>query len=194
MQIHLLRHATTDCNRLGKLCGADCKLGLNEVGRRMAARLARQLSQTPYHRVVTSPLARATQTAEPIARALGLQLEYEPDLVEVRLGAWEGRTPQDLAAAEPDSFKAYRDDADLNPPPGGETLSALFVRAYEALTKLTGPGPVLVVSHKTVLRVLLAGLSSQPLRDYRRLYPMPSGSLTAVEIKTGSRSDADSAK
>lgn len=52
----------------------------------VGARLARQDIGAIY----TSPLRRCVETAEPLARALGITPRVEPDLREVFMGEWEG--------------------------------------------------------------------------------------------------------
>jgi probable phosphoglycerate mutase len=52
--------------------------GLTAIGRRQAERLAAHLAPLGVDHIVTSPLTRARQTAEPLARAVGL----EPEVVD----------------------------------------------------------------------------------------------------------------
>lgn len=81
--VHLVRHGhvhNPDAVLYGRLPGFQ----LSETGRHMADAVAEYLVETglPVTRVVASPLKRAQETAEPIARAFGLQVETEPRIVE----------------------------------------------------------------------------------------------------------------
>ena len=67
---------------------------LNEHGVRQARMLAEWLTSGPFRpaRIISSDLARAHMTAEPIASTLGLDIELEPLLQERNFGDLRGRT------------------------------------------------------------------------------------------------------
>lgn len=67
------RQAWTDDDRLRPL---------DDKGRRQAAELASVLSSTDVRRIVSSPYARCVQTVEPLAAALGLEVELDERLAE----------------------------------------------------------------------------------------------------------------
>lgn len=77
--------------------GHDDDPGLDETGRQQAAAARDLLLGLPDgHRprlVVSSPLARCRETAEPTARALGVDVEIDPGVGEIP-------TPASLAAAD----------------------------------------------------------------------------------------------
>jgi 8-oxo-dGTP diphosphatase len=55
---------------------------LDDRGRRQAAALPAALSGLPVTRILTSPYVRCVQTVEPLAAALGVELEETPALAE----------------------------------------------------------------------------------------------------------------
>ena len=65
--------------------GDDLDPGLDEAGRAQAEEAARALLALPVppQRVVSSPLRRCRETAEPFARALGIGIEIDPAVGEV---------------------------------------------------------------------------------------------------------------
>lgn len=86
----LLRHGEVD-NPRGILYGRLPGYSLSELGRRMATGVAaaltspeagQQATTPPIRHLVASPLERAVQTAEPIARATGLPLTLDERLIE----------------------------------------------------------------------------------------------------------------
>lgn len=79
--VHLLRHGLVH-NPQGILYGRLPGYGLSEVGRAMAERLADYLAGSDITFLAASPLERAQQTAEPLARALGLPIVTDPRLIE----------------------------------------------------------------------------------------------------------------
>jgi probable phosphoglycerate mutase len=62
---------------------------LAPIGREQAERVAARLAAGHIDAIYTSGLRRTEQTAEPLARRLGLVPQVEPGLREVRLGIWE---------------------------------------------------------------------------------------------------------
>jgi hypothetical protein len=90
-QIYLVRHGRTPWNEQGLLQGwADVSLA--QVGRREASRVGAAI--TSIHepeRVVTSPLARAIETAEIVADRTGVaSVETDPGWKERSFGSLEG--------------------------------------------------------------------------------------------------------
>jgi len=167
----LVRHGVTDWNREGRFQGhLDPHLG--DDGRAEAQLLAERLAQAPDLRpttIVSSTLARAMETAEAIGRVLGVEVEADARLIEIGQGDWEGRTHADLAVADADRYAAWRRDAGIRQPPGGESIVAATERVSAVLTELgSGPGrwPICLVSHGGSIRiladVLLRGASVAP--------------------------------
>ena len=79
--VHLLRHGEVH-NPDGVLYGRLPGFHLSEDGRLMAKAAARALSTRAITRVVSSPLDRAQETAEPLAGALGLPVATDRRLIE----------------------------------------------------------------------------------------------------------------
>jgi len=80
--IHLLRHGEVQ-NPEGILYGRLPDYVLSERGQAMAQRVAGFLSATrKIDAVISSPLERAQQTAEPIAAAFGLEVQSDERLIE----------------------------------------------------------------------------------------------------------------
>lgn len=92
--VHLVRHGhvhNPDAVLYGRLPGFQ----LSDTGRHMADAVAEYLVETglPVSRVVASPLQRAQETAEPIARAFGLSVDTEPRIIEAA-NVYEGEPLQ----------------------------------------------------------------------------------------------------
>ena len=71
----LIRHGQTDWNRRGLVQG-QTDVPLDAVGKEQARRLARRLSELDLSALHASPLARAAETADVIAQAVGLEPVY----------------------------------------------------------------------------------------------------------------------
>jgi broad specificity phosphatase PhoE len=161
MHVLLLRHGQTDENALGILQGQS-QTRLNEAGRRQAHALARRLA-TYVPRVealVTSDLARATETADALAASLGLEFVKRDEWRERSFGPFEGRTLGDA-----DIWRAATGHWDL---PGAEPTAAFQARvsrALEGVARDFEPVPcVAVVTHGAVLRNILSQLADGQLR------------------------------
>jgi 2,3-bisphosphoglycerate-dependent phosphoglycerate mutase len=63
---------------------------LSPLGQQQALRVCARLAAEGIDAIYVTNLRRTTQTATPLADALGLDLEVEPNLREVHLGIWEG--------------------------------------------------------------------------------------------------------
>ena len=78
--LHLIRHASAGDRRAWR--GNDSERPLDEVGHGQAAAIAATLASAPIRRVLSSPSVRCTQTVEPLAARLGLDVEISAELAE----------------------------------------------------------------------------------------------------------------
>jgi broad specificity phosphatase PhoE len=79
--VHLLRHGEV-YNPQGVLYGRRDGFHLSELGERMAQRIAEQVGARDIVHIRTSPLERAQQTGEPLAKARGLEMTVDPRVIE----------------------------------------------------------------------------------------------------------------
>ena len=132
------RHGRTGWNASGRFQG-QLDPPLDDTGRSQARRaagaLARELPAGTL--VVTSDLARARDTAQALADALGAQLRIEPRLREHGLGSWEGLTREDVARDLPEQYADWMEGRPVRGR-GGEDPAAVARRALAALSDLPG--------------------------------------------------------
>ena len=157
----LLRHGTTDWNREGRLQGrVERSLDPGEEARLRAA----MLPVLPrFDAVRVSPLQRARQTAAALAIGIAGWPGAVPDegLLEMDWGEWEGCRPADLRADPRSGFAAAEAlGLDLLPP-GGESPRMVQRRLAGWLATLDRP--TLAVTHKGVIRALLAMAHDWPM-------------------------------
>ena len=145
------RHGQTAPNRDGLVLGrADPEL--TEEGHRQAELLAGALRGEPVAALLTSPLLRARQTAEPIGEACGVPVEVDDRLIEIDWGAWEGRATGSLARSDVDRWKAEDGTA-----PEGESLDSLSLRVESfCREQLDRDGLVVAVSHVSPIKAAAA--------------------------------------
>jgi broad specificity phosphatase PhoE len=95
----LIRHGNNDF--VGKtLVGRTSGVHLNEEGRRQAENLARRLAGEPIRRIYSSPLERATETAAPLAKQLGLKVQISEAITEIEFGDWTNQHIADLESTD----------------------------------------------------------------------------------------------
>jgi broad specificity phosphatase PhoE/ribonuclease HI len=153
----LLRHGQTELSTQRRYSGRG-NPALTEVGRRQGEAAAQFLAQRGgIDAVVTSPLQRAYDTAATVAKALGLDLTVDHDLIETDFGAWEGLTFAEAAARDPEQHRRWLRDTSVTPP-DGESFDSVAERVRRAQARIinehTGQN-VLVVSHVTHIKTLL---------------------------------------
>lgn len=168
--IVLVRHAEAQGGQ-GRFIGRT-DLPLSAAGRAQAQELARALTGAELRAVAASPLARARDTARPLAEALGLPVDTLPGLAEIDLGAWDGQPREAVRAADPAAYAARGRDFAQFQPPGGESFAQVQARALAALDALArGPLPVVAVTHAGVVRAVLCHALGMPLGNLFRLDP-----------------------
>lgn len=174
----LVRHGVTDWNETGRVMGRS-PVGLNARGVAEAEALAAALRGVPVRAVVASPQRRTQETAAVIARVQGVAVDTDPDLDEVWVGRWQGKTWEELRGdAEVQRYlrdAAYLCDA-IEP---AAAVRTRVVAAAERLGAACGDGWLLLVSHGDPIRVLLAHYLGLEAAAYRRLLVSP-GSVSVL--------------
>ncbi|MEB3067904.1 histidine phosphatase family protein [[Mycobacterium] vasticus] len=87
----LIRHAESEANAAGVLDTSVPGPGLTEKGRAQAEELSKQLSHNHFDGVFASSMARSQQSAAPLARELGLQVQVLPGLQEINAGWFDDK-------------------------------------------------------------------------------------------------------
>ncbi|GAA4298102.1 bifunctional RNase H/acid phosphatase [Mycobacterium paraffinicum] len=153
----LLRHGQTELSAQRRYSGRG-NPALTEVGRRQADAAARYLAQRGgISAVFASPLQRAYDTAARAAKALGLDVTVDDDLIETDFGAWEGLTFAEAAEHDPELHGRWLRDTGTTPP-GGESFDDVLDRVLNARERIIAAHQgttVLVVSHVTPIKMLL---------------------------------------
>jgi broad specificity phosphatase PhoE len=180
-RILLLRHGETALNRSGALRGLlDVQLSSHgdEEARRLAARVTEEYEVAG---IFSSPLRRARQTADPIARRVGIAVEIDERLRDIDYGPWAGRELETLSADERAEFHRWARDPEVNLS-GAEPPATVQIRAVSALEEVArgNEATVAIVTHDAVLQLILCRLLSIDLRSYRGL-TFHTASLTEIE-------------
>ena len=160
MRIELIRHGQTDWNRDDRLQGSS-DIPLNATGRAQAVETAALLADQGLAAIVSSPLARARDTARIIADILGIELgaSYD-DLIERDYASFEGTVASGPMPDEPNA--EY---------PDIESRESVTVRGMRAIgeirdTRLPIDGPdatIAAVCHGTIIRYVLSEILGEEI-------------------------------
>lgn len=192
MRLHLARHGETRHNEEGRIQGDLLDDGLNEAGARQADALARWYARPDAPRlaaVYSSPMARARETAERVAKAVGLQARpVLAGMREISWGALNGLRNVGLTRSTLQAVLAAWDAGQLHrAAPGGETPFDAWRRASKEMAALLARHEgedVLVVGHGRVNKIVLSGLVHGAL-DRMEAFLQPNGGVTVVERAEG---------
>jgi broad specificity phosphatase PhoE len=165
----LIRHGETEWSASGKHTSVT-DVPLTDAGRRDAERLRARLARRRFALVLSSPRARARETAA----LAGLNATVDDDLVEFFYGDYEGRTTPEIREQRP-GWSVWNDGA-----PGGETAAQVGERADRAIERaLSAHGDVALFAHGHLLRVLAARWIGLPAA-YGGHLALDTGSLSEL--------------
>jgi probable phosphoglycerate mutase len=193
-------HEAATLQEVNRLFNQEHERGLSELGREQAERVARYFERHPVDAVYSSPMARARETAEATARALGVQAREHNGIGELRTGHIRaGSLPHriiELSSWVPERvrkevlgftlipayFLSWRRGATT----GGESREQFEQRLaafYERLRREHEPhARVAVFAHGYLILLLsLAATDGWSRLRFRRPY-VANGSITEVEL------------
>ena len=160
LEILIIRHGETAWNTADIFRGR-VPIGLSEIGLKQAESLAEYLSQKKIRAVYCSPLQRALQTAEAVARQQALKAQPMEDLTDLDFGKWEGVAVQEVKKQYKEIFQLWLERPDKALIPEGESLDEARKRSLKALDKIIADnkeGTVAIVTHRVITKVLETAL------------------------------------
>ena len=188
LRLLLVRHGESVWNEEERIQGQQ-DIPLSENGRRQAMALGERLRDVKIDACFSSPLKRATETAELILKASGnsLPIVTLPELMERNFGEWEGKCVADLKVESADDFARWVAAHYLPAPPKGESIEELLKRVKKGLERIlaeVSDGTVLVVGHSGSVKAAVCVLFQLPPESFAKL-KVDNASLTVLEISEG---------
>ena len=172
MRIYIIRHGETEWNTLRKLQGRS-DTELNEVGIRLAEITAQALEDIPFDIAYTSPLKRASKTAEIIVGKRGIPIVKDDRLQEVCFGAYEGLgcSKENYEIPDPEFEYFFKDPEKYRAKNGAESIEDLCQRTTEFLREITTnpeleDKTVLIATHGAALKGLLSSIGNKQKKDF----------------------------
>lgn len=180
----LVRHGENTANLTLEFSHRSVDYSLTGKGVLQAQQTAEFLCDTGIQEVFSSPLKRAVETAEVIARPLGLPITVIEGFREVNVGILEGQKPTAALWAQHDAIiAAWADGHPETCFPGGEDLFTLTARARSAFEQaLAGKDgrKILIVAHGGIiyftLHSVFAGIDRNKFHG-----AMPNCSITELD-------------
>ena len=169
--VYLARHGEVLHAAVGRFFG-HTDIALSPAGQAQAAALGRRLAAEPIDAVYASDLARARESAAPLAAARGTDVVPVAPLREMAMGRWEGLTFAEIRAREPELCARWLADPFAMSFPDGEGVADLHARAVPALRDVVSRHAgcrIAVVGHGGTNRVILADALGLPLQNIFRL-------------------------
>ena len=155
----LARHGETAWN-VEKIFRGRADVDLDEVGIKQAELLGKYLSDWKLEAIYSSPLKRALDTANIIARYQKVSVCIAEGLIDFDFGEWQSLSEQEVKRLYPAVLDEWHNNPHKAKMPGGESLEDVTGRAVEVVYDVLSrhQGNVLLVSHRVVIKVLICYL------------------------------------
>jgi probable phosphomutase (TIGR03848 family) len=179
----LIRHATNDYVKTGRLAGWTPQVHLNEEGQQQARALGERLKSAPLNALYASPLERTMETAQAIQQHHPhLSIRTHEGIGEVRYGDWEGLKISTLARRK--MWQIVQEYPSRAYFPNGETMRGVQHRVVNALEALVAEHPdamVAVVFHADLIKMAVAHYLGVHLDNFQRIVISPA-SITTLQL------------
>ena len=158
--VYLVRHGQTAWNREEVFRGrAD--IPLNETGRVEVLLTGQYLRGVSVDSIYSSPLSRALETAEAIARYQGTEVQILGGLIDIDFGGWQGVSHEVVKGRYGKLYRQWKDAPHLVRFPEGESLEEVRERALGAIHDVVrdhSDENLIMVSHRVVNKIVICGL------------------------------------
>jgi broad specificity phosphatase PhoE len=166
--LYLIRHGQSDFEwdgeRFATSRGDQWNPPLSEKGREQARLLAKRLlvmDLDPFV-VYSSPLRRASETAEIFAGESAADVSYDDELVEAHIGGWEGKPFEEIIQSDPEIVQHIRHQRAIwHRAPGAERGNRFRIRVRDVVEGLLQKHPgenLLLFAHGGVINAYVGEL------------------------------------
>jgi len=158
-EIILVRHGETDWN-VSEVFRGRIDVELNRTGLTQAELLADYLNRGEVEAIYSSPLKRASKTAEIIAAKSGIEVKIAPGLIDFDFGEWQGLSHREVKSRHKELYMGWLSHPEQVRMPGGESLGEVRARALSVIDDVIRgyQGVVVLVAHRVVNKVLICAL------------------------------------
>ena len=180
--IYLIRHAEAEGN-LYRIAQGQYDGVLTRRGYEQLKALRRRFEGVDLAAVYSSDLFRARTTARAVSEPRGLTVQLCPELREVHMGSWEGRTWQEIEREDPEGMEHFTVRPDLWQVPGAEAPADVARRMIGKLKEIARAHPneaVAAVSHGAALRITVGVLQGLTLEEVGKTHHSDNTAVTKL--------------
>jgi probable phosphoglycerate mutase len=165
LELILIRHGRVDSGekRFNEAGRFDQPLG--ELGREQSHALVSRFEDQEISAIYASELIRTRQTAEPLAKSLGVEIRIHPGLNEVYLGEYEGRSFSRMLQERDEVYMRFLETRRWSEFPGAEPDDSVRKRVSETMEELAELHPkqrVIAFTHGGIINAALAVVTQSP--------------------------------
>lgn len=174
MNIYIVRHGETDCNK-NNICYGWYDCPINEKGIEQAKNLGNFFKNIKIDKIISSSLIRAKMTAEIINKELNVPIEFDDNIREIYFGEWENIPIEDMHKRDPVNTRLWHEDCTKADIPGGEKFNTFFNRVsygFDRIISENSEKDILIVSHGGAISAMLChitGAGSKGFWCYRTI-------------------------
>lgn len=187
MKIYLIRHGESQWNSLHMIQGS-CNPGLSSRGIRQAERIAARCAQHTFAGIYASPLIRARETAEIIARHQEQEPKVVQELAECNFGDLQGKTFSEAMKIYPNFMLKWKTDPESLGVKNFEPLGSFRERVVNIFNRILAENPedqpIALVTHGGVISAVINYILDANPKSMTRAI-CSNASLTILESKPG---------
>ncbi len=158
--IYLVRHGQTAWNK-EEIFRGRTDIPLDETGLKQAELTGEFFRDKKIHRIYSSPLSRAWETAQKIAQIQGLTVQALQGIIDMDFGRWEGKSHRDIQENDKEIYRKWREEPHRVRLPEGETLDEVRERSLAGMEEVIQENPgktIVLVSHRVICKVLICAI------------------------------------
>jgi broad specificity phosphatase PhoE len=148
--------------------------------------VAEALKSAPIRAVYSSPIQRAVETAEPLAKALNLPIQIRPGLIETNAGDWQGKSLKQVQRLK--LWKMVMEQPSQFRFPDGESFAEIQARIVEELNNIAKEHDekdlVACFSHGDPIKLAVSHYLGMPLDAFQRI-GIGTGAMTVLRLNNG---------
>ena len=192
MEIYLIRHGQSTYNAEDRIQG-QANPPLSELGRQQGAAAAAAFQNVPVATIWASPLARAAETAQFVAKVAECPIQYDDRLKEVDCGEFRDRIRTEVMESHPEAIPRWRSCDSTFRFPGGESRLELIKRGKAVFEEIIenaarqGQEIVVIASHGGLLLAAMKAVLG--LKSEDPPYSLKNASITQLTVDSTGRAE-----
>ena len=187
MRFYLIRHGQSTWNQQNRIQGHS-NPPLSAKGRGQVERLISRLKREKVEKIIASPLKRAHESAEILAKGLQIPFHTKRDLREIYLGTWEGKTPEEINHLYNNGYQKWLTTPSKTKIPKAEKISDFCkraVRVFQEIVSSEKKERIAIVTHGGILSALTAHWLKADFDRVLLCVSFENSSLTIAEVFNG---------